>query len=107
MCLNPTVYLFISTPRNASAQSASSAPSAFHSSFLPHHALPHQNRLRQSIGHHLIAIDQRQEESQVLLGAAQVVAQGGSPFLAVALNGVLKEWLLEGFFQDFGGVDGG
>src|SRR5438445_11063322 len=48
-----------------------------------------QDRLGQSGCHHLVAVDQWQQETQVLLRAAQVVAERRAPLVPVRLQGVL------------------
>src|SRR5688572_7138522 len=65
----------------------------------PNDALPMQNRLGHSTRHHLIAIDERQEEPEVLLRAAQVIAERRAPLLAVRLQRVLEVGFLQRLAQ--------
>ena len=43
---------------------------------LPNDALPRQDRLGDARGHLLVPVDERHQEPQVLLGAAEVIAEG-------------------------------
>lgn len=52
-------------------------------SILPDHAFAGQDGFSQAGGHFRIPVDHRQQKSQVLLGAAQVIAQGSPPLLAI------------------------
>src|SRR2546421_8298835 len=70
-----------------------------------HHPLAEQDRLGQSRGHHLVAIDQWQEESQVLLWPAQVVAQRRPPLVAIRRQGILKVRLLQSLLDRIRGED--
>src|SRR5690348_5696153 len=62
-------------------------------------ALAQKDRFCQTCRHDLVPIDQREEEPKVLLRAAEVVAEGCAPLLAVRLESVLKMRLLERLFD--------
>src|SRR6185369_304112 len=73
----------------------------------PHDAFAEEDRLGEAGGHHFVSVDQGEEEAEVLLGAAQVVAQGRAPLLSVRLESVLKVFLLDRLLRGVGGEDGG
>src|SRR5688572_2229972 len=72
---------------------------------LPYHAFPVQDGFGHATGHDGVAVDEREEEAEVLLRAAEVVAERGPPLLAVRLQRVLEVRLLQRLLQRVGGED--
>src|SRR5688572_32967152 len=63
-------------------------------------ALPREDRLGDARGHLLVAVDERHQEPQVLLGAPEVVPKCCAPLLTVRLKRVLEVRLFYGFLED-------
>ena len=57
---------------------------------LSDHTFAEQDRLAQSGRHNLVSVNQRQQKTQVLLRAAEIIAECRSPFVAVGLERILK-----------------
>src|SRR5690242_1241458 len=80
---------------------------SYQTAHLPDDALARQNRLGQAGGHFFVAVDHWKQETEVLLGAAQVVAQRRAPAMAIGLQGVLEVTFFQSLFDRVGGMDRG